>query len=72
MKINLCSNVDIPSECKNKNIESTSILFVSNNGDCVSLISDSKSKNKYAILNEEKPDQGLVIKNEVNKFSVQL
>ena len=45
LRINLCSYVDIPSECTNKNIESTSVLFVSDKGDCSVLLSDSKSKN---------------------------
>lgn len=40
LRINLCSYLEVPAECINKDVQQTSILFISNKGDCVELLSD--------------------------------
>ena len=72
LRINLCSYFKVPEQCKNKTVDYTSVLFISDSGDCIELISYEKSKNQYNLLDEKNPNNGLVITENVDNFKVVL
>ena len=61
LSVNVCDYFEIPVECKTAGIERSSIMFISDKGECIELLSEHKSENEYEILDSKKPLEGIKI-----------
>ena len=62
LRVNICDDFEIPVDCKNEGLEKSSIMFISEKGECTEFLSRHKSENTYEVLDQDKPLNGIKIK----------